>query len=127
MLLLLFQTSIDALPSQSKGLEFDSVLIYNFAADSSCSQASWRALANAFDPSTTTLFDSRAHYQLKLELQSLYVAVTRARKNAWFFDAAGTELRSFLSAGDVIRIHDSRDALPPLGGKLLRIIPSCES
>ena len=115
---LLPQSQADVLDFQSKGLEFDSVLIYNFAADSTCSQASWRVLANAFDPANTTPgFDPRAHYQLKLELQSLYVAVTRARKNAWFFDAAGTELRNFLSSGNVIQIHDSRDALPSLGGE----------
>lgn len=100
------------------------MLIYNFAADSICSQASWRALANAFEPTSTAAFDSRGHYQLKLELQSLYVAVTRARKSAWFFDAAGTELRSFLAGGNVIRIHDSRDPLPSLGGTSFQLARS---
>ncbi|KAG9040943.1 hypothetical protein FS837_012934, partial [Tulasnella sp. UAMH 9824] len=55
---------------ESKGMEFDDVLLYNFFADSSATEANWRALFQAHKESRA--FDVRRHAILQSELKSFY-------------------------------------------------------
>jgi hypothetical protein len=97
----------------SKGLEFDDVLLFNFFTNSKVSAKIWRALANYNDeeaeiqikktiPLTLneyllklnksekihpTEFNDSEHRVLENELKDLYIAITRAKKNVWIFDA----------------------------------------
>ncbi|KAG8897189.1 hypothetical protein FRB99_008378 [Tulasnella sp. 403] len=67
----------------SKGMEFDDVLLYDFFADSPASPRSWRALCQAaFDGN----FDEKRHAVLQSELKCLYVGLTRARYRVWLWD-----------------------------------------
>ncbi|KAH0545413.1 hypothetical protein FGG08_000554 [Glutinoglossum americanum] len=63
---------------QSKGMEFDDVLLYNFFTESSC-PSSLRCLGSLVGLTGGTVFDARKHIVLCSELKHLYVAVTRAR------------------------------------------------
>ena len=65
--------------AESKGLEFNDVLVFNFWMDSQLKNE-WRVLTNM------QLFNETKHALLCGELKQLYVAVTRARQNSWFFD-----------------------------------------
>ncbi|ORY44271.1 hypothetical protein BCR35DRAFT_336316 [Leucosporidium creatinivorum] len=73
---------------QSKGLEFDSTLLYNLVSDSPATSSQWRALLNVAAPWGTNFprFDPQAHAILRLELQRTYVALTRGRKNVWILE-----------------------------------------
>jgi superfamily I DNA/RNA helicase len=62
---------------QSKGMEFDDVILYNFFTESSC-PSSIRCLGSLVNP-TKEPFDSIKHAALCSELKHLYVAITRAR------------------------------------------------
>jgi len=97
----------------SKGLEFDDVLIYNFFTNSDVPAKVWRALSQYKDeeaePSVSiphdfdtfqsmlkqrngrhiihpTEFSATEHRALENELKDLYIAITRAKGNVWFFD-----------------------------------------
>ncbi|XP_022800232.1 TPR and ankyrin repeat-containing protein 1-like isoform X2 [Stylophora pistillata] len=93
---------------ESKGLEFDDVLIYNFFKDSQAKKE-WRVVTSYIKelsegriPDTSGLielaeedleitsrpldFDSDRHKVLNSEFKFLYTAITRARVNVWFFD-----------------------------------------
>ncbi|KIY72674.1 hypothetical protein CYLTODRAFT_449643 [Cylindrobasidium torrendii FP15055 ss-10] len=75
---------------ESKGLEFNDVLLYDFFADSSVSN--WRVVLNAIkdwcgEPLPT--FAGEKHASICSELKSLYVALTRARNKVWIADATG--------------------------------------
>ncbi|KAI0286423.1 hypothetical protein BC826DRAFT_1108859 [Russula brevipes] len=80
---------------ESKGLEFNDVLLYNFFEDSPVDVAQWRVVLNAIDrdrrekiPAPT--FDENRHAGVCAELKFLYVAITRARKNLWIVDRSET-------------------------------------
>ncbi|KAH9992492.1 hypothetical protein BJV74DRAFT_397873 [Russula compacta] len=80
---------------ESKGLEFNDVLLYNFFEDSSVDVAQWRVILNAIGraqggrtPAPT--FDENRHAGVCSELKFLYVAITRARKNLWVVDRSET-------------------------------------
>ncbi|KAI9567008.1 P-loop containing nucleoside triphosphate hydrolase protein [Boletus coccyginus] len=81
----------------SKGLEFDDVLLYNFFEDSAVDISRWRVLLNhaegevdgqdlahALAPSFKR--DEGRFARVCSELKMLYVGITRARKNLWIFD-----------------------------------------
>ncbi|KAK0066179.1 TPR and ankyrin repeat-containing protein 1, partial [Biomphalaria pfeifferi] len=97
---------------ESKGLEFDDILIYNFFTNSKVDKE-WRVVTGYLEKLVTDLksgnkqenlkiidsdvlekgcrlrplsFDSRQHKLLDTELKQLYTAVTRARVNVWIFD-----------------------------------------
>ncbi|KAH9510302.1 hypothetical protein Btru_042714, partial [Bulinus truncatus] len=97
---------------ESKGLEFDDVLLYNFFTHSKVDKE-WRVVTEYLEKLVTDLqktnqhenlklidedilikgkrpralkFDSRQHKLLDTELKLLYTAVTRARVNVWIFD-----------------------------------------
>ncbi|KAL4242837.1 hypothetical protein ABKN59_011431 [Abortiporus biennis] len=82
----------------SKGLEFDDVLLYNFFEDSPVQLARWRVVLNviASDEGGCPRFDKIRHASVCRELKFLYVAITRARKNLWIADAStkGEPMRS---------------------------------
>jgi ATP-dependent exoDNAse (exonuclease V) beta subunit len=65
-------------------MEFDDVLVYDFFGGSGLG-SSYRCLHILVQPSQTH-FDSQKHAALCSELKSLYVAVTRARKQLWFME-----------------------------------------
>ena len=102
----------------SKGLEFEDVLIFNFFRDSKVEAKTWRALSEYKDQKDEdkshleadqreasweefraslkdaqkihpTVFDKGKHRALEHELKDLYIAITRAKKNVWFFDDNG--------------------------------------
>ncbi|CAJ0830064.1 3508_t:CDS:2, partial [Entrophospora sp. SA101] len=72
---------------ESKGMEFNDVLLYNFFADSPA-HSKWRVIFSAFDNHSKGIqeFYHEKHYILSSELKHLYVAVTRARQQIWIYD-----------------------------------------
>ncbi|KAF5377280.1 hypothetical protein D9615_006447 [Tricholomella constricta] len=94
---------------ESKGLEFNDVLLFNFFEDSTLELSQWRLLLSASDDITTTAvaaphFDTTRHAGVCAELKFLYVAITRARKNLWIADQStkGEPMRTFWSTRDQI-------------------------
>ncbi|OQE34898.1 hypothetical protein PENCOP_c015G08976 [Penicillium coprophilum] len=69
---------------ESKGMEFDDVLVYDFFGSSGLG-SSYRCLYMLVQAARAH-FDSQKHAALCSELKSLYVAVTRARKQLWFME-----------------------------------------
>ncbi|CAE6542887.1 unnamed protein product [Rhizoctonia solani] len=65
----------------SKGLEFDDVLIYNFFSQSAAPPAAWAHLLG------TTRGNQAPPPVLCSELKMLYVAATRARRRCWIWDS----------------------------------------
>ncbi|TFK22052.1 hypothetical protein FA15DRAFT_758287 [Coprinopsis marcescibilis] len=74
----------------SKGLEFDDVLLYQFFEDSLVDFNKWRVMENFIEGKTAPKFDPIRHAGLCSELKFLYVAVTRARRKLWIFDTSRT-------------------------------------
>ncbi|KAI8776906.1 TPR and ankyrin repeat-containing protein 1, partial [Biomphalaria glabrata] len=97
---------------ESKGLEFDDILIYNFFKDSQANKE-WRVVTTFLENLVTRVkheddtrnlveiktdllsqtnrpralaFDPNQHKLLNSELKHLYTALTRARVNVWIFD-----------------------------------------
>ncbi|KAF6765898.1 hypothetical protein DFP72DRAFT_865003 [Ephemerocybe angulata] len=77
---------------ESKGLEFDDVLLYKFFEDSKIDASQWRVVLNMVErPTGSTYlpaprFDEERHAGVCSELKFLYVAITRSRKNLWIVD-----------------------------------------
>ncbi|KAK0198014.1 hypothetical protein F5146DRAFT_1130958 [Armillaria mellea] len=107
---------------ESKGLEFNDVLLYNFFADSSAGLAQWRVVLNAIeekkqDPrNPPPQFDHIRHASICNELKSLYVAITRARENIWIADGSetGEPMRIFWTNKDLINNHTRGSDAPRL-------------
>ncbi|KAL5534681.1 hypothetical protein ACEPAG_1145 [Sanghuangporus baumii] len=102
---------------ESKGLEFDDVLLYNFFEDSSCIVSQWRVILNflAIDKESSMAvprFDDLRHAGICTELKFLYVAVTRARKNLWIIDRSdkGEPMKFLLHQKDKVELWDSENA-----------------
>ncbi|KAF8060885.1 hypothetical protein FPV67DRAFT_312197 [Lyophyllum atratum] len=94
---------------ESKGLEFNDVLLFNFFEDSTVDLSQWRLLLGAIDDNPTAViaaprFDRIRHAGVCAELKFLYVAITRARKNLWIADHStkGEPIRIFWTARDQI-------------------------
>ncbi|KAK0207928.1 hypothetical protein DFS33DRAFT_393620 [Desarmillaria ectypa] len=95
---------------ESKGLEFNDVLLYNFFADSPASLSQWRVVLNAVEKSKQDprnpppQFDHIRHASICHELKSLYVAITRARENIWIADGSetGEPMRILWTSKDLI-------------------------
>ncbi|KAI0258666.1 hypothetical protein BC834DRAFT_835038 [Gloeopeniophorella convolvens] len=95
---------------ESKGLEFNDVLLYNFFEDSAVDVSQWRVILNAVEkaqrakiPAPT--FDESRHAGVCSELKFLYVAVTRARKNLWIVDRSdtGEPMRTYWSSKNLVQ------------------------
>ncbi|KDN41117.1 hypothetical protein RSAG8_07671, partial [Rhizoctonia solani AG-8 WAC10335] len=65
----------------SKGLEFDDVLIYNFFSKSPAPVAAWEYISG------TTRWNQTPPPVLCSELKLLYVAVTQTRRRCWIWDS----------------------------------------
>ncbi|KAI0791850.1 hypothetical protein C8Q75DRAFT_57350 [Abortiporus biennis] len=102
----------------SKGLEFDDVLLYNFFEDSPVQLARWRVVLNAIasDEGGCPRFDEVRHASVCRELKFLYVAITRARKNLWIADAStkGEPMRSIWNHPGLIHNCTPGDKIPHL-------------
>lgn len=77
---------------ESKGLEFNDVLLYNFFSDSVV-QAEWRVILNAVQGKSRSqlyapAFDELRHLGVSSELKFLYVGLTRARNRLWIWDSS---------------------------------------
>ncbi|KAI0042889.1 hypothetical protein FA95DRAFT_510755 [Auriscalpium vulgare] len=72
---------------QSKGLEFDDVLVYHFFEQTYASDRLWRHLINAAVSGGWSC-NLDEYLSLVTELKHLYVAVTRAKKRLWIVDHA---------------------------------------
>ena len=83
---------------ESKGLEFDDVIIYNFFDRSIMTSADWRVVYGFFqhlelpaedrEAEPFPRFEEGRHRLLCSELKALYVAVTRARRQLIFYDGS---------------------------------------
>ncbi|KAF9230368.1 hypothetical protein BU15DRAFT_69253, partial [Melanogaster broomeanus] len=79
---------------ESKGLEFNDVLLYNFFEDSPVDLSRWRVVLGAIDKNHelsnvhAPAFerDEGRYAGVCSELKQLYVGITRARKNMWIVD-----------------------------------------
>lgn len=96
-------------PYETKGLEFNDVLLYNFFQDSAMDFSQWRVILNALEPSQRSTmglpcFDETRHAGLCSELKILYVSITRARRNIWIVDSSETAepMRVFWTSKDLV-------------------------
>ncbi|KAI0791849.1 hypothetical protein C8Q75DRAFT_57347 [Abortiporus biennis] len=100
----------------SKGLEFDDVLLYNFFEDSSVELSQWRVVLNAIssDEIKCPRFDEVRHTSICRELKFLYVAITRARKNLWIADAStkGEPMRTVWNSAKLVQNCAPGDKIP---------------
>ncbi|KAG1881873.1 hypothetical protein C8R48DRAFT_682497 [Suillus tomentosus] len=74
---------------ESKGLEFNDVLLYNFFEDSAVDLSRWRVVLDGVDGQRYVPNFDRDEVQYAgvcSELKLLYVGITRARKNLWIVD-----------------------------------------
>ncbi|CAL1697343.1 unnamed protein product [Somion occarium] len=104
---------------ESKGLEFNDVLLYNFFEDSTVDLSQWRVILNALpdvNHSKCPQFDDTRHSGVCRELKFLYVAITRARKNLWIADCSekGDPMRELWLHKDQIQMRKPGDVLPQL-------------
>ncbi|KAI0757678.1 hypothetical protein C8Q80DRAFT_1134850 [Daedaleopsis nitida] len=95
---------------ESKGLEFNDVLLYNFFEDSTVDLSQWRVVLNALPEQLRAnhpapRFDDARHSGVCRELKFLYVAITRARKNLWIADGSekGEPMRIVWTSKDQIQ------------------------
>ncbi|CAA7264670.1 unnamed protein product [Cyclocybe aegerita] len=95
---------------ESKGLEFDDVLLYKFFEDSTVDFSQWRVVLSLLEKINETgvsapKFDDVRHAGVCSELKFLYVAITRARKNLWIVDCSvkGEPMREFWTARNEIQ------------------------
>ncbi|KAI6022557.1 hypothetical protein EDC04DRAFT_2936725 [Pisolithus marmoratus] len=111
----------------SKGLEFNDVLLYNFFEDSSVDLSRWRLVLAAVDgavegykPSQLQApcfeRDESRYVGLCRELKLLYVGITRARKNMWIVDKSdkGEPMRIFWTSRSQIQICTPETDVPHL-------------
>ncbi|KAI0089802.1 hypothetical protein BDY19DRAFT_992766 [Irpex rosettiformis] len=78
---------------ESKGLEYNDVILYNFFEDSHCDWFQWRHLLNQHNEtanmsSTVSSHGGAKFDALSRELKSLYVGCTRAKHNLWIIDTS---------------------------------------
>ncbi|KAG1854678.1 hypothetical protein C8R48DRAFT_721046 [Suillus tomentosus] len=93
---------------ESKGLEFNDVLLYNFFEDSAVDLSRWRVVLNGVDgQGYAPNFDrDEARYAgVCSELKILYVGITRARKNIWIVDKSDRSepMRIFWTSRNQVR------------------------
>ncbi|KAJ7652111.1 hypothetical protein DFH06DRAFT_1094341 [Mycena polygramma] len=91
---------------ESKGLEFNDVLLYNFFNDSGASEGQWRVVYSLIkDGPPAPSLDNTRHAQVCTELKFLYVAITRARNNIWIADCStkGEPMRMLWTSRDQVQ------------------------
>ncbi|KAL1709421.1 hypothetical protein EV121DRAFT_286770 [Schizophyllum commune] len=107
---------------ESKGLEFDDVLLFDFFHDSPVRASQWRVILNMMNADSGTkkvyapAFSVNLHAGVCGELKCLYVALTRARKNVWIVDASDrAEPMRLLWTSRQQVLNCSFDGVPSLG------------
>ncbi|CAE6504601.1 unnamed protein product, partial [Rhizoctonia solani] len=105
----------------TKGLEFDDVLLYNFFAESEAPTSNWRVILSlvANSESGRIQYHKKPHTHLTAspvlcsELKQLYVAITRARHRCWLWDSGETidAMKVFWEGLKLITISGSLDSL----------------
>ncbi|KAG8942980.1 hypothetical protein FRC04_003266 [Tulasnella sp. 424] len=100
---------------ESKGMEFNDVLLYDFFNDSLATATNWRAILHAEHREKS--FDEKRHAILRTELKALYVGLTRARERVWIWDRSdkGADLEALLTAVNLATVHDITEAVPQIG------------
>ncbi|KAI0327262.1 hypothetical protein GY45DRAFT_1428013 [Cubamyces sp. BRFM 1775] len=106
---------------ESKGLEFNDVLLFNFFEDSTADASQWRVVLNAVPPEqrsklSAPRFDEARHSGICRELKFLYVAITRARKNLWIADCSdkGEPMRFVWTHKNLIQNCNPNTEVPQL-------------
>ncbi|KAI0656844.1 hypothetical protein C8Q70DRAFT_1158814, partial [Cubamyces menziesii] len=106
---------------ESKGLEFNDVLLFNFFEDSTADVSQWRVVLNAVPPEqrgklSAPRFDEARHSGICRELKFLYVAITRARKNLWIADCSdkGEPMRFVWTQKNLIQNCNPNTEVPQL-------------
>ncbi|KAI0757657.1 hypothetical protein C8Q80DRAFT_1092486 [Daedaleopsis nitida] len=101
---------------ESKGLEFDDVLLYNPFEDSSVSYSQWAVLLNEVEGQRAPVFEEAKFTDICRELKHLYVAITRARMNLWIFDCSlnAEPLRLLWMAKNLVEMHPPNEPVPRL-------------
>ncbi|KAG1889227.1 hypothetical protein F4604DRAFT_1950186 [Suillus subluteus] len=103
----------------SKGLEFDDVLLYNFFGDSAIDASRWRVVLNGVQGQgyVPDFYRDETRYTgICSELKLLYVGITRARKNVWIFDTSDKSdaMRIFWESQNLIDTCARGTDVPPL-------------
>ncbi|EUC55029.1 P-loop nucleoside triphosphate hydrolase, putative, partial [Rhizoctonia solani AG-3 Rhs1AP] len=105
---------------ESKGLEFNDVLIYNFFEDSIASATTWRIVLYGLDSSkyrSLPEFDAIRHAIICSELKNLYVGITRARNHCWIWDISerAEPMKEYWTERNLIEKCGPGDPTPQLG------------
>ncbi|GAB1522822.1 hypothetical protein RhiTH_005946 [Rhizoctonia solani] len=105
---------------ESKGLEFDDLILYGFFTESDISASAWRrvAILESYEDDGAIRFTGPQDTEaitpgVCSELKQLYVAVTRARHRCWLWDSGSiTEMMmSFWQSLGLIKVADSVEDL----------------
>lgn len=101
---------------ESKGLEFNDVLLYNFFEDSEVELSQWRIILRALDECNAPQFDELRHASVCAELKFLYVAITRARENVWIADCSlkADPIRTFWTRRSLVTNATPSSGIPQL-------------
>ncbi|KDQ15746.1 hypothetical protein BOTBODRAFT_31632 [Botryobasidium botryosum FD-172 SS1] len=101
-------------PYETKGLEFNDVLLYNFFEDSRAGYTEWSVVLDTLRGNHVA--NQALHAIICSELKSLYVALTRARNNCWIWDSSesGKPMKDFWNARQKVRIVGPNDDIPKL-------------
>ncbi|KDN37507.1 hypothetical protein RSAG8_10106, partial [Rhizoctonia solani AG-8 WAC10335] len=105
---------------ESKGLEFNDVLLYNFFEDSVASATTWRIVLHGLDSSrhrSLPQFDPIRHAIICSELKNLYVGLTRARSHCWIWDISerAEPMKEYWTEQNLIEKCGPGDPIPRLG------------
>ncbi|KAF9647525.1 hypothetical protein BDM02DRAFT_3187952 [Thelephora ganbajun] len=104
----------------SKGLEFNDVLLYNFFEDSTATLSQWRLVLNDVEQKDhdygVPVFDETRHASICSELKFLYVAITRAKKNLWIMDSSETAepMKAYWKSRSQIKISSTTSEIASL-------------
>ncbi|QRW07577.1 P-loop nucleoside triphosphate hydrolase [Ceratobasidium sp. AG-Ba] len=104
---------------ESKGLEFDDVLLYNFFEDSTPAASTWRVILHGLQGANNgpiPRFDEIRHAVICTELKNLYVGLTRARNHCWIWDVSekAEPMKTFWIKQNLIALCGPHDPMPQL-------------
>ncbi|KAG8732236.1 hypothetical protein FRC11_014976 [Ceratobasidium sp. 423] len=104
---------------ESKGLEFDDVLLYNFFEDSVPSASTWRVILHGLEGARlgpVPRFDEIRHAVICTELKNLYVGLTRARNHCWIWDVSekAEPMKLFWNEKGLVTLCGPDDPMPQL-------------
>ncbi|KAG8786082.1 hypothetical protein FRC12_016941 [Ceratobasidium sp. 428] len=103
--------------TDSKGLEFDDVLLYNFFSHSSAALKDWRLISGreTHKGSPDSMLDLSP--ALCIDLKMLYVAITRARKRCWIWDSGpiANEMKDFWLSRGLMTISSASTMIGRIG------------